>query len=229
MGIKFSYDLVRSNRKSVAIYIKDGAVTVKAPQKTDLKKIDEFVSSKRSWIEKKLGEYSARKDRYSEIFECKRFPYLGRDLTIIATNNKSAKIKDGSIFIPNCYLENGQACKSAALEKNLRNTYRRSAQNYLKQRMDEISAATGLKYTRFALTNATTKWGSCDADNGIRLSWRLMLLDQSVVDYVIVHELAHTAEHNHSKKFWDLVCSKYPQYKEMRKCLKEKGVLIKVW
>lgn len=229
MGVKFPYNLVRSKRKRVAIYIKDGAVTVRAPLKADIKKIEEFINSKQHWIETKLSAYSARKDRCSEIFECKRFPFLGEDLTVVSTRNKSVKIKDGSIFIPDEYFDNGQVCKSDKLERALRSAYRRSAQIYLKQRMDEIAAKTKLKYTRFALTNATTKWGSCDSENGIRLSWRLMLLDKSVVDYVIVHELAHTVEHNHSKNFWNLVHTILPQYKEKIKCLKEAGVIIKIW
>lgn len=99
--------------------------------------------------------------------------------------------------------------------------YKKEARNTLKSRLDEISEMTGLAYSGFRLSSARTNWGSCSGKNSINLSWRLMLLQPGLRDYVILHELCHTKEHNHSQRFWALVGSFMPDYKERRKILKK--------
>ena len=84
------------------------------------------------------------------------------------------------------------------------------------------------KINKFKITNAKTQWGSCNGQNNISIHWSLVLADINILDYVVVHELAHTKEHNHSKKFWDIVENIIPDYKERRKWLKNNGINLKI-
>lgn len=94
------------------------------------------------------------------------------------------------------------------------------ALEYIPQRVKYFENLTGLKATSVKITSAKKRFGSCNNKNGLCFSLRLMLYDKSAVDYVIIHELAHTVHHNHSKKFWQLVEQIMPDYKERIKLLK---------
>ena len=79
----------------------------------------------------------------------------------------------------------------------------------------------GLKYGRITITGAKTRFGSCSSKGNISYSFRLMKYPEAAIDYVVVHELAHILELNHSEKFWNIVASVFPDYKERRKLLKK--------
>ena len=99
--------------------------------------------------------------------------------------------------------------------------YRKQAREILTQRMEHFSKLSGWTYTSISINSARTRWGSCGPKNSINFSWRLVMAPMSVIDYVVVHELAHTVVKNHSRKFWDAVASVMPDYKERRRWLKE--------
>jgi len=97
---------------------------------------------------------------------------------------------------------------------------RRAAAAYLPRRTAELSALMGASYTNVKINFARTRFGSCNAKNGINFSARLMRYSPRAIDYVIIHELAHTWEHNHSPRFWQIVARFMPDYKEVEKELK---------
>ena len=88
--------------------------------------------------------------------------------------------------------------------------YKRIARKELSERLGELSRATGLKPTRFRLSSARTRWGSCSSQGSVSLNWRLLLAPPAVADYVILHELAHLDHHDHSRRFWNRVKSFVP-------------------
>ena len=97
---------------------------------------------------------------------------------------------------------------------------RKKAKNYLPKRTQELAECFGYKIGRIALRNQKTRFGSCSYRNNINLNIRLMNYDSDVIDYVIIHELAHTKVKNHSSEFWAEVEKHCPNYKELRKKLK---------
>ena len=103
-------------------------------------------------------------------------------------------------------------------EENLR----LRAEESLPRRTRELAEQTGLTPAGVRVTGAKTRWGSCSGKNRICLSWRLMENPKEVVDYVIIHELCHTVCHDHSKRFWALVESFLPDYRRLRRKLKER-------
>lgn len=82
---------------------------------------------------------------------------------------------------------------------------------------------------KLALSSARSRWGSCSASGGVRLNWRLMQAPPAVIDYVVIHELAHLAELNHSPRFWAIVAAHCPDWKVRRDWLKQHGNRLLGW
>ena len=99
--------------------------------------------------------------------------------------------------------------------------YRKQAREILTQRMEYWSTLSGWQFKSMSINGARTRWGSCGPKNSINFSWRLVMAPMHVVDYVVVHELAHTVVKNHSRKFWEAVAGVMPDYKERRRWLRE--------
>jgi len=95
------------------------------------------------------------------------------------------------------------------------------AQMIIPKRVEHFSKIMGVKPTSIKIGNAKTYWGCCSGKNRLTFPWRLMQASDKVIDYVVVHELAHIKEHNHSKQFWDEVESVLPNYRELVYKLKE--------
>ena len=223
------YTLLRSKRRTVSVCIKDGEVIVKAPLRTPIEAVEAFLTQKAGWIAKKTALSRARFEKFSGIFACTAFLFLGKPLPYSISPRKTPIIKNGMILVPECHTVEGVPQKSDEFVRGLRRAYKRAAAPILQERLQAISQMIGLSYSAFSLSDAKTKWGSCDGKNAIRLNWRLILLDSALVDYVIVHELSHTVEHNHSSAFWALVKKHYPKYKEAVRWLKECGVLCELY
>ncbi len=120
--------------------------------------------------------------------------------------------------------------KMAEQEKKINNTQelsedqikslRKNARQILTEKVAHYSKIMGLEYGRITITGAKTRFGSCTSKGNISFSYRLMLYPEAAVDYVVVHELSHLVEMNHSKRFYKVVEKVLPDYKERRKLLK---------
>lgn len=95
--------------------------------------------------------------------------------------------------------------------------YKKEALKVFTQRLTELNAYYQFSYKRVSVRNQKTRWGSCSKTGTLSFSYRLLLLSEAVRDYVLVHELCHTREMNHSKKFWELVAQTTPSYKVLRR------------
>jgi predicted metal-dependent hydrolase len=85
------------------------------------------------------------------------------------------------------------------------------------------AAALGVAYTRLTLRDQRSRWGSCSSKGALSFNWRLVLAPHDVLDYVVVHEVCHLREPNHSRRFWDLVEKRRPQWRKQRDWLREHG------
>ncbi len=106
------------------------------------------------------------------------------------------------------------------------NWYKERAYEKIKERVEFYAQKRGLKYNRVNITSAEKRWGSCSAKGNLNFSWRLIMAPLPVVDYVVVHELVHLIEKNHSKEFWKKVKLFMPDYEKYKDWLKEKGHLL---
>lgn len=93
-------------------------------------------------------------------------------------------------------------------------------------RAEYFNVMYGFRFNRITIRNQKTRWGSCSRKGNLNFNYKIALLPQRLADYIIVHELCHLGEFNHSKKFWDLVARAIPDHAELRKELKKKGVMF---
>ena len=207
-----NYILTRSSRKSTGIYVRDGTVEVRAPLKQPKQQIDQFVLSKEEWIQKIITKQKARMKQWDSFIVDygSKILWLGKPYPIVSRN--IAKVYfDGNIFYMPLNLTPEQI-KAACIQK-----YRQLATMHFNLRTCYYSAQMGVEPSKIKVNSAKTRWGSCSSKKNINFSWRLAMADESLIDYVIVHELAHLTEMNHSPRFWAIVKSVLPDFIERKK------------
>lgn len=217
-----SYELILSNRKTMAIVVKkDGTVVVKAPLHTKVTRINAFVNAHADWIISKQSELADKFSKYEPIqLENNEIVYyMGNPLYIKRIKARSIDMEEdtGILYIP-----------LTASPDTLINWYKKQALPVITDLVEEYARLMGLegKYSSVKLSIAKSKWGSCSYDNKLLFSWRLIMCPTEVIEYVVVHELAHIIEKNHSKAFWNEVKKVLPDYKEHRKWLKDNSGLM---
>lgn len=114
-------------------------------------------------------------------------------------------------------------------QKKLQQWVKKKAERYLTERLHFLSEYTGLAFNKLTLRTQTTRWGSCSHEKNISLNYKLIFFPQATIDYILVHELAHTQYLNHSKRFWNLVAKFVPDYKEHIKILHGSEAQIPRW
>jgi predicted metal-dependent hydrolase len=210
--------IIRSKRRTVALIVEsDGSVTVRAPMRLPERAIREFVEKHVDWVEKKKTEMRAVVPAQSKQYQPgETFLYLGREysLEIVQGQHKKLTLED-RFKITESALGNAELV--------FQNWYRQQAKQWIVERVKHLAKCHQLHYEKIKITSARTRWGSCSPKNTLSFSWRLMLTQPEVIEYVIIHELAHTVHHNHSKRFWNLVEKLLPDYKMRRKQLRQYG------
>lgn len=214
--------IVRSKRKTIALIIEtDGSVTVRAPLKAPEKFILQFVEKHAKWVEKKKMEIQAVVPSQPKQYRTgERFLYLGQAYPLeVVKDQERQLVLDGEVFK---LAESVQANAESVFQ----DWFRIQARRVIEPRTALFAKRHQLHYEKIRISSARTRWGSCSSKGTLSFSWRLILVHPDVIDYVIIHELAHTVHHNHSKRFWKLVEKLLPDYRERRKQLKEYGQRI---
>ncbi len=210
--------IIRSKRRTVALIVEhDGSVTVRAPMRLAENAIQEFIEKHLVWVEKKKAEMRAVVPTPLKQYQPgETFLYLGAEypLEVVPAQRKKLVLAD-RFKISEPALENAELI--------FQKWYRQQASLIIPERVKFFAELHQLGYEKLKITSARTRWGSCSLKNTLNFSWRLILTPLDVIDYVIVHELAHTAHHNHSKRFWNLVAKLMPDYKARRKQLRQFG------
>ena len=215
--IDFEYQLTKSKRKSICICVKpDASIIVRAPLKMEQQEIEKFIEAKKDWIIKTVSKMKATVNQTVEYSS--KILFLGEELTLTAAEVTQPKLEQNRLLIPiNLTTEQIKNC--------IHNFYKSQAKLYLPKRTAELSKLSELRCSSIQINSAKTHWGSCTADR-IHLSYFLMAADEKTIDYVIIHELAHTIYHNHSNNFWQLTCALCPKYKTYRTKLKEYSLRV---
>ncbi len=219
---QYPYQFVRSKR---AKYLRlklshSGELTVVVPQSVSLKKASQFVDSQAAWLERKLPEIKQFESaNYSKPVSLD-LQYVGETWTIKYLPNaasKSIEVKpDSSLLQLTC---SGAVDDKALLSKAIGLWLKPKAEAVIPQRLSFLAETHGFHYRRVTIRGQKTRWGSCSSQKNINLNYKLLFLPEEVVDYVLVHELCHTIEMNHSKRFWELVADCDPHYKAHDKAL----------
>ena len=209
-----NYQLIRSKRKTLSLNINSNAeLIVRAPNRLSVRKIEQFINEKSNWIDKKSTSIHAKKSQKPNYTEGEKFLYLGGEYPLsVNTSHAKGLSFDGQMFS----LDMGE-------KKEFLAWYKAAFKKVALPRLNYYADLYQLNYQQVRLKTQQTLWGSCSSVNNINLNYLLIMTPMSVIDYVIVHELAHTRIKNHSKDFWQLVESILPKYKASKSWLKENG------
>jgi len=198
----------------MALFVDGNGIEARAPRHVAVSEIETFMREKERWIRRRL----AAPRRRPFVWEAGTIlPWLGQSVTL------ALRVGENSVRLEFGLLEVGLA-DGASLRERVLDWIREQALALFRERVVALSRVLGLTVSGVGLSNAKTRWGSCSASGRIRLNWRLMLLPPHLVDYVVAHELAHRRELNHSVRFWNVVATLYPRYREARR---ELGALSK--
>src|SRR6185295_583278 len=209
-----AYLLKRSQqRKSIMLTVDERGLTVSVPWRSSERRIAGAIYDAEAWVLKKLDVWSAYPERNQSWTDGDRVKYLGRDLSLHLYRDPTASLV--TLQEPNrLHVTLADPTHKDGVKAVLVNWYRRHAQSYFIDRIAAFAPRLDVPIPRLLLSNAQTRWGSCNAKREIRLNWRLIQASQSTIDYVVVHELAHLIEMNHSRRFWKLVAGICPYYRE---------------
>lgn len=226
----------RNFRRSVSIYLyPNKPIKVVAAKSTSQKVITDFLMAKKDWIEKNFEKFSEIAEKFPEkkIKAYENFPFLGKDrkLKVVITLNKkpfvSVTEENLLLHIPrNDWSANSLIEEHPTALTEIRHFYKREAVQLLSERIKFWAEQMNLHPAQVKFREQRTRWGSCSSRKIINLNWRLIVFNQEIIDYVIVHELAHLQHMNHSDRFWSLVEKYIADYKGIMKSLKESQYLV---
>lgn len=223
--LDFPYTLRRSKRArrvSINLTLEKGVELV-CPERTSQRAALEFLVSHSAWVHKHKALWQRATTQelqplpHEIYFQASEQRFLINYATNILAGDQ-ARVKllqrsDNSLVLYGAHDE-------TKILKKLKEWVRTQASNYLRERLDYFSQHTGLIYTGMQCRWQRTCWGSCNAQGKISLNSKLMFVPQAALDYVVLHELAHTRHMNHSKSFWKLVARYMPDYAERKRLLR---------
>lgn len=209
------YELIRSERRTVEIKVDiDERIIVRAPLGVSDKYIEDFIVSKADWIDKACEKMRIKRQNMPQA-DYSFIRFLGKKYPVtIDTKTKKLYFNGKKFLMPDGKNEE-------EIRKLISAWYKKQARRIYEQRLQELSEATGTKYSKLRISGARTRWGSCTQDGVISISWKLIMAEGRAIDYVILHELAHTIQMNHSDEFWDIVEGWLPGYKDVKEYLKD--------
>lgn len=207
-------------------------LTVIVPAGADSQRVHALVVSRAPWIERhwrRLAEQPSL-DRSIRWFRPQTLALsaLAESWNIVyretrATVTAATRERSGQILVY------GRVVEPVVCQDALRRWLARHARLHLLPWLDQIAAQTGLRYVRAVIKGQQTRWGSCSTAGVINLNYRLLFLPPELVGYVLLHELCHTVEFNHSARFWALMQSHEPQWAARRAALRDAGNRIPAW
>jgi len=216
-----TFEVRRSlRRKSIEIAVdRGGELIVAVPADVTTEAITVFIRNKKFWVYTKLAEKQARQQpiKGKEFVSGEGFPYLGRSyrLLLVDAQDRPLKFEAGRFRLLRTEVANGR--------EHFIRWYSEHALGWIRQRVRLWAKRLAAQPTRVEIRELGYRWGSCSKDGGLNFHWATMLLPTHLVEYVIVHELVHLHEPNHTPEFWQRVERAMPDYEQRKAWLAEHG------
>lgn len=230
---KVDYNLIRSKRKTLGIIVDpEQGLVVRSPETLTCKVIKATLQSKSDWILRKL-EYIKKikpEPAAKEFMSGEKLPYLGKyyrlniiEKSTMADDQIKVKKKENSFKIYTSPALRDTKYYREFIRKGLIHWYRYNANIEIKLRIGIYRYKIGVMSAKVKVKKQKKRWGSCTGEGNIYINWRIIMAPMSIVDYIVVHELAHLKHKNHSPEFWQLVEAIIPDYKEKQQWLRING------
>jgi predicted metal-dependent hydrolase len=211
-GKLVSYTVKRSRRRSIALTIDEHGLRVGAPGRAGQREIEAMLRKHDAWVLRKLAEWQQRQPPPRHWQDGETLMLLGQPLRLTLVPDQREVCADGNRFIA----DSNWARDADKMKKQVTGWLRQQALGCFRERVAHFHPLLKVPEPQVRLSNARTRWGSCHADGRIRLNWRLIQMPLCLIDYVVVHELAHLLQMNHSPRFWTIVAGLVPDYKARR-------------
>ena len=232
---RVAYEFARGKRRTIGFVVGAEGLSVRAPRWVTLRDVDAALQEKAGWIVRKLDEAQQRHERLeSARIEWKdgaRIPFLGEQVVVRLDPRHAFEgvgamldVEPGEGGVRELRLSVANNATAAQIRDAAQAWLMRQAKRIFQERLTLFAPRLGVRWTQMSLSNAATRWGSASADGAIRLNWRLVHYRMPVIDYVVVHELAHLRVMDHSPRFWETVESVVPDYGALRQQLKDEPV-----
>lgn len=222
--MNIDYSIVYSDRKTLSIVVeRDRSVVVRAPLNTDKEKIERIIKRKSRWIREKIGhnqKYPAIKAQ-KEFVSGESLLYLGKPYQLFVVDDEFDGVRFDSKFLIS-------RKDQPDANRLFRDWYLNSANEIIVPKAIQLAKQIGVSYNKINILDIQYRWGSCTPKDNIHFNWRLIKAPMNVIEYIIVHELTHLLEGNHSKEFWNRVKAAYPLYPTARSWLMAFGTELEI-
>lgn len=225
-----AYEIVRSQRSTADIIIeRDGSVVVRAPKWADDERIENIVESKHYWIYKGLAEWRDLNATHvlREYTSGEGFLYLGRGYRLLLVGEQDAplQLKNGRFSLRRDLVEGGEI---AAAQTAFRDFYVAKGLERLTARTEYYAPKVGVTPAGLDVRELGHRWASCSPAGNLAFHWKCMMAPQTIIDYVVVHELCHLHHRDHTDAFWNEVDKVMPDFRERKEWLRANGAGLDV-
>jgi predicted metal-dependent hydrolase len=198
---------------------RDGALVIRAPERATAERLQAFIRAKHNWVYRKLAEKDALRHivAVKEYVTGEGFPYLGRSyrLLLVDVQDMPLRLVAGRFQLLRSETDRGR--------EHFVRWYSEHGRLWLRARVALFAARVGVQAAEVAVRDLGYRWGSCGRRGTLNFNWKTILLPPSIVEYVIVHELVHLHERNHTPAFWRMTERVMPDYTRRKAWLAERG------
>lgn len=222
-GIQLNYSLERRQRRTVGLKITDHGLVVHAPTRVAHALLETLILQKADWILKKLQTRQENKLPPLQWQDGEQLLFLGNAISLaikLSARSNAVHHDSGQLEVTIPAIQEEKSVARQYVAHKVVQWYKKQALTDFTRRLEIFSAKLDVPLPRLLISNARTRWGSCNSRREIRINWRLLQAPPQLINYVICHELAHLKEMNHSARFWQVVESIYPDYRAAEKALK---------
>ena len=212
-----TYQVVKSERKTLYLTVeRDNSIVIKAPKKASDEQIRKFFEKKQLWIYTKLEEkkYLSNTLKNREFLNWEWFFYFWRMYKLKLVDNENFKLR----FYKNTFELNNNFTEN--WKEIFIDWYKTKFKEKTYKRVEFLASKYWFSPNKISVKDLGNRWGSCTKNNNINFHWKVMLAPISVIDYIIIHELCHIKEKNHSPRFWDMLYKYMPDYEYHKEWLK---------
>ncbi len=228
----------RRGQRKLRLAIRNGVITVSGPWWVSTKELASFLEHQREWVQRSLAKKAARTrellDKADDVIP--DLLYLGVAYPVVITEDVSVRaghthidIEGASVVVrypewtpDNLHIDENRA----EIKRVISHWLLDKAKNHLSKRTHELASVHGFEFARLFIRSQTTKWGTCSTKRNLSLNRKLIQCPEMVIDYLIIHELCHLREMNHSARYWALVAEHFPNYREAEAWLKRYGNVV---
>lgn len=221
MDMCYRVNRSRKRKKTISLQVRHEAdIVVSVPYFTPVDEIKRFIREKQNWIDKTIQKQrqQALQNKAHEYISGETFYYLGQSFPL---EEFFEPFEQTGVMLRNSCFYLNAAENKASKKHYFVSWYQKQAHDYISRRINHFSEMLDLHPEYMRITSAESRWGSCSEDNRLAFSFRVMMAPPDVIDYVVVHELTHIREKNHSPAFWQRVENVMPEYKQHRRWLRE--------